>query len=339
MGLRRGKTPYELAFEEAIGKVEKSAQGLSLMHNRPLLDGSCLRIRKDFGVNIAEGGRYFELHGQSLTGFKGVMKPRAGITTFSRKSRWELQKKMAIIDESRAGLPDFLTTTYPANWSEDWRIWKRDLKVFNQALIRRWPDVWGVWRLEFQKRGAPHFHYLLWDGPKVQSIQVWDCNKQKEVTFALPPGISEHNQGIMDWMSETWYRICGSGDPKHLRAGTRLEPIQTWNGVVSYASKYLAKLPDGSFAPVEYTGRFWGVLQSARWKTIMHRQDVPEAVFYMLRRVLRKKREKVLKGRKYLEEGQGLIDVCLPSETGFKLLVWAYRAMREKGSKNVHAPF
>lgn len=339
MGKKIGAYRKAWEFANGGGEEPEASKGLSQMHNGRMIDGSGLRIKRDFGVNIAEGGHFFELQGQSLTGFKGVMKPRSGITTFSRKSRWELQKRMAVIDESRAGLPDFLTTTYPANWSEDWRVWKRDLKVFNQAMVYRWPNVWGVWRLEFQKRGAPHFHYLIWDGPKVESMQVWDSNRGKEVTWALPAMMSEHNRDIMNWMSETWYRICGSGDEKHLRAGTRIEPIQTWNGVVNYASKYLAKLPDGNFAPVECTGRFWGVLQSEKWKTIMHRQDVPEAVFYMLRRVLRRKRERAIKGRVFLEPDQGITDVCLRSGMGFKLLVWAYREMMDRGGDNSRAPF
>lgn len=337
---KRGK--YGRAWEDCN---EDSYKGLSLMHNSPREADAKggfsrgLSLAKDYTVTIAEGGRMLQLDGQSLTGFKGKMKPKSAIVTFSRRSRWELQKRMSVIDESAAGLPDFLTTTYPDKWSEDWRVWKRDLDVLNKAMLRRWPEMWGVWRLEFQKRGAPHFHYLLWDGPQVEGMKVLDGNSGEVKIIPIPGCMNEHNQKVFEWISEAWYRIVGSGDPKHLQAGTRVEPIQTWNGVVYYASKYLAKLPDGSFAPVDFTGRFWGVLGRKRWKTILHTQEVPEAVFHMLRRVLRKKREKVVGHKKYIEPDGGITDIGLKSDTGFKLLAWAYRSVREKGSDNLHAPF
>jgi hypothetical protein len=88
---------------------------------------------------------------------------------------------------------------------------------------------------------------------------------------------------------------------------------------------------------VEYTGRFWGVFQPAKWKTCIHKQDVPEAVFYMLRRVLRKKRERLIGQKKYIDVAGGITDISIKSTTGFKLLVWAYREMREYEGR--HAPF
>jgi len=306
------------------------------MHN----GSRSLSISQDFSVAIADGGRLFQLQGQSLTGFKGIMHPRHEITTFSRRSRWELQKTMAVINEAHAGLPDFLTLTYPKEWSQDWHVWKRDLKAFREALQRRWPDVWGVWRLEFQERGAPHFHCLLWDGPGLEGItvkMVGGCENGKLKVVPIPG--SERNQEIYTWLSETWFRICKTGDPKHLNAGTRIEPIQSWNGVVSYASKYLAKLPDGSFTPVAYTGRFWGRFQAAKWKTCVYEKSVSEAEFYMLRRVLRKKRERAIGKKKYMEPGEGITDISLKELTGCKLLVWAYQEAIQRGSENSHAPF
>lgn len=334
----RYQQAWKMANPESSGKGAGEAKGLSLMQNTPLIERSSLRISRDYTVNISEGGRLFQLEGQALTGFKGTMQPRSAITTFSRRSRWELQKRMAIIDEERAGVPDFLTLTYPLEWSDDWRVWKRDLDVMRKALIREWPEMWGCWRLEFQERGAPHFHCLVWDGPKVEAMEVWDGNAMRKKIIPVPSSMSEHNKKIFEWLSGTWFRVCGTGDPKHLAAGTRIEPIQSWNGVVYYASKYLAKLPTGDFAPVEYTGRFWGVFQPGKWKTWIHKQSVPEAAFYLLRRVLRKKREKLIGGKKYIEPGCGITDISLKSDMGFKLLVWAYREMRENENLK-HAPF
>jgi hypothetical protein len=204
-------------------------------------------------------------------------------------------------------------------------------------MQRHWPDVWGVWRLEFQERGAPHFHCLLWDGPKLEAVEAWS-QKEKKIRIFAAPG-SEHNKQIFDWFSQTWFEVCGTGDPKHLAAGTKCEPIQSWNGVVHYASKYLAKLPDGNFAPVDFTGRFWGVFQAAKWKTCTYEKSVSEAEFHMLRRVLRKKRERAIGKKKYMEPGEGITDIGLSELTGCKLLVWVHQECRARGSENKHAPF
>ncbi len=58
------------------------------------------------------------------------------------------------------------------------------------------------------------------------------------------------------WVSLTWTEVVGSGDPRHLRAGTRVEEIRSREGVMFYASKYVCKLDTES---TEGCGRFWGI--------------------------------------------------------------------------------
>jgi len=82
--------------------------------------------------------------------------------------------------------------------------------------------------LEYQERGAPHYHIIL------------------GLTY-VP----------YDYIARIWYEIVGSGDEAHLAAGTRVEAIRSRNGVLYYASKYCAKV---SGAPLEETGRVWGVV-------------------------------------------------------------------------------
>jgi hypothetical protein len=89
-----------------------------------------------------------------------------------------------------------------------------------------------VWKLEPQRRGAPHFHLLL---------------------FGLEEGLSK------DWLSRSWYEVVGSGDERHLRAGTRVEGIRSWRGVMSYAAKYLGKLESLPKDWLGGVGRWWGV--------------------------------------------------------------------------------
>ena len=55
---------------------------------------------------------------------------RGKISTFSFKSRRRLLSSVAIIDKSRLRMPKMLTLTYPANYSDQWERWKRDLELW-----------------------------------------------------------------------------------------------------------------------------------------------------------------------------------------------------------------
>ena len=63
------------------------------------------------------------------------------------------------------------------------------------------------------------------------------------------------------WLSRTWYEVVGSGDIKHLLAGTRVEPTFSFKHAMFYVSKYVAKYEKGGEKQVfEYPiGRYWGV--------------------------------------------------------------------------------
>jgi len=131
-----------------------------------------------------------------------------------------------------------VTLTYPHAFPLDGRTCKDHLRRFIQEL-RRWAGRNGTfsvrwscfWFLEFQERGAPHFHLFCTDFvPK-------------------------------EYVAAVWYRIVGSEDERHFRAGTRIEELRSGRaGTVSYATKYAAKaeqkvVPEG----FENVGRFWGV--------------------------------------------------------------------------------
>lgn len=170
---------------------------------------------------------------------------RGVIKEFSRESRRRLMQTMAKI--CKGDLPQFVTLTYPGEWPEDYTVWKNDLRKFMQRLQYRFPAFAAIWKLEFQKRGAPHYHLLVWGLPRY---------------------------GMKNFIAEMWYQVVGSGDEKHLRAGTQIAKIKTWRGVMAYASKYLGKTQENYGKEV---GRFWG---------IFNRKGVPwsdEVVFWITR--------------------------------------------------------
>lgn len=180
-----------------------------------------------------------------------------GKATFSRKSRWRFMQKLAKTRQEE--LPKFVTLTYPGEFSGDPTRWKRDLKVFAQRLIRKFPNASGTWKLEPQKRGAPHYHLFIW-------------------------GVGW--QDLKEWISKAWFEVVGSGDERHLRAGTKVEMVNGWHEVKRYISKYLGKAIDTSDLGELWSsvGRFWGFFNSEfiPWgKAIIRECSEREAIEFM----------------------------------------------------------
>lgn len=153
---------------------------------------------------------------------------RGNVQQFTKASRRRLLRRVGSLE--RAVLPLFVTLTYPAEWPENPREWKRHLKAFFKRLRRRYCRSSAIWKLEFQVRGAPHFHLLLY-------------------------GIGGDITEFREWLSRAWYEVCATGDILHLRAGTNAQEIRSHRGVMNYASKYLGKPEDYQ----EGVGRYWGV--------------------------------------------------------------------------------
>jgi hypothetical protein len=114
------------------------------------------------------------------------------------------------------------------------------------------PDEHGKWSIfwfiEFQKRGAPHFHFFCSHSPVPNKV---GNESRPETPIEL----------ARLWCSKAWYECVGSKDEKHLRAGVQLDYFRTGRaGTISYASKY-ARKQEQKTVPNEFkeVGRFWGV--------------------------------------------------------------------------------
>lgn len=182
-------------------------------------------------IRIAVGGSNVRLCGDPMEGvtFGGE---RGVVRGFSKASRRRMLQFLQSVDREKCGMPLFVTLTYRGEWPGDPRRWKRDLTAWLARLKRRDPAVWAVWRLEPQRRGAPHYHLLVF------------------------------GTGWLDkeWLSRTWFEVVGSRDERHLRAGTQVQLVQSWRRVIGYAAKYLAKEVDELPAAWwQGVGRWWGV--------------------------------------------------------------------------------
>lgn len=200
-------------------------------------DSGSFQVWVDGGLVEVKGARKF-VRTKASTSVRG----RVG--GFSSGARRRLMRFMAKLRTDV--LPVFCTLTYPADFPVDSRQWKYDLRKFAERFSYHFPQGSFIWRLEPQKRLAPHFHLLLY-------------------------GV-EFNQELVLWMREAWYRVVASGDPKHLEWGVDVQRVRSQRGVRFYVGKYIAKKqvePDLvaseiSQAPFSYVdwaqvGRWWGI--------------------------------------------------------------------------------
>lgn len=177
------------------------------------------------------------------------------ITEFSHRAKLRMMQYIASVDWAAHRQDDelllFLDLTYP----DDWRVCAptpRDAHAHLKAFIERFRRATGlpmrdVWVREFQEREAPHFHLLC----------LWPKTIKGELSRT--------------WLSRTWYEVVGSGDVKHLRAGTRINYKEALRGAVDpkraaayfagYCEKnklYQHQAPEDWRNPNGSAGGFWG---------------------------------------------------------------------------------
>jgi hypothetical protein len=192
---------------------------------------------------------------------------RDRVRGFSRESRRNLLRRLASINRRafRAfkGRMIFVTLTYPHEYPEDPEVCKNHLKDLRKRLQRKCEDFAGFWRMGIQKRGAWHFHLLLFMGPSVGPIGE-----------------------LRRFISSSWYEVTGKVSEGHLRTGTRVVAVQRWREATSYVERYMAKPEE--FPKGLQTGRIWGIwnenLLPVQWETV----QVSLTDAFRIRRIYRK---------------------------------------------------
>jgi hypothetical protein len=209
---------------------------------------------------------------------------RGDIGEFSRESRRRFLNLLNSID--RVKLPAdnvcFITLTYHNDWGRSFEEWKRDIETWWKRFEREYRDEYGVevngdlaaasliWKLEYQKRGAPHFHcLLLWLGSRPNLV------------------------ALREWVARSWNDVVDPGNAEHLAAGTQCDLAEKWGGVSSYAAKYCGKqtnqLIDRDTGEVQKNGRWWGVKHRRALPIRFEEERLSEEEAVAVRRVLQKK--------------------------------------------------
>ena len=268
-------------------------QSISKSIDYVLLDYN--NAKRDFyGYEYSKGGSYTKIVDDTIDPYttedidKSKDRPKRGsISYFSRKSRSRLLELVSKIDKSGVD-PNtvlFITLTSPSvGWRDvDGETWKKRLNNFNTQLRQKFgthSNFCGVWRLEFQKRGSPHFHLVTYNVPYI-----------------------DHQ-----WVSDKWNKICGVGlsfkeRMKHKMAGTQVVLAKDWGSVNDYFSKtmsYVCKDENwkhqsnkdkGLLEWMKGFGRHWGVIRKDNLKNltnIVTGEFKTKEQYHKVRRVFRK---------------------------------------------------
>ena len=199
-------------------KRSKAARALAHQTGGPVatleVQGRLVRVKVPTGPGTQRGG-----------GRRGRVGP------FSRSSRKRMMDLFLTIAWESLTAVIFITLTYPQEFPDP-SLLKEHRRRFVERLRRRFPKASSVYRLEFQKRGAPHWHFL-WFGlpflPKLDLQRIWmGC-----IVECLSP---EQALALERWEKN------GIVPERHLRPFTRIEAIQSWRKAIYYVSKYMAKV-------------------------------------------------------------------------------------------------
>lgn len=187
------------------------------------------------------------------------------ITAWSAKSRAHMVKTLAQLDYSRLitgdRIPAMITLTLPGDWltvAPDGQTFKKMIRRFLERWRRAWGDrLVGLWKLEFQRRGAPHLHI-----------------------FTVPPHGSPRSgpAAFRPWLSQVWADVVAHPDPaeraRHLLAGTAVDFAQGLRSAdpkrlaiyfakhsaadAGQSKEYQHNVPVAWQRPGCGPGRFWG---------------------------------------------------------------------------------
>lgn len=155
---------------------------------------------------------------------------KSSISSFSAASK----KRLRFTASNSTPLISQFCATYHETIVSDGRLLKKHLNRFLTQIRKHYPTAEYLWILEFQRRGAPHFHIFL----------------------TLPRG----TEGLHDFLARTWNHIAEPDSKKHLRFHLDKKNFIDWSmGSGSYLCKYLDKEHQKA-VPLNFSdiGRFWG---------------------------------------------------------------------------------
>jgi hypothetical protein len=268
-------------------------------------------VEARFLRSIAEG---WEGHAVGVRDYSGMdlgelstdRVPSRVITEWSGKSRRRMLKAFCSVDWTTLDLHGcplgMVTLTYPGDWQRcapNGKTVKRHLRAFRQAFYRAMGyRLDGAWKMEFQDRGAAHFH-LFMPVPAVTArgvrFETWlSSTWAKIVTRSLDPVAraahileGHHGRHVLAGTGVDFSKVGRMSDPKRLAVYFYKHGTKTGDG-----KEYQHNVPrewlvdeHGEVMPENGPGRFWGFWGMKPLDVVVE-LDVED--FLTARRILRK---------------------------------------------------
>ena len=167
------------------------------------------------------------------------------ITTFSTKSRKRLFDIFNKINYSSYGIPIFLSLTYHYDDPSNRLSLKTFLRNFIKRLFRILPPFDYIWKFEYQERGTPHFHMIIF--PHEKNKNIYNPELEKKIKDA--------------WLA---LKSCKCDYCKTYAA--HVVKVETYKMALSYIAKEIAKVQDRY--EEHDLGRIWGTSRNLRTNKI-----------------------------------------------------------------------
>lgn len=188
----------------------------------------------------------------------------------------------------------FVSLTYPADFPSA-RASKEHLEEFRERIRRKWRgELLSWWKLEPQRRGAPHYHALACvprDEAGARSrgfLADLEYDVFGEPVREIPGEVSE----FQAWASGAWHEIVASDDYWHTVYGVKVDYVDKVEGIGRYIAKFGRYMSKDAAASDEWhePGRFWGRMGGSIIKGYLTGEIyvVSKAVWLWLRRTFRR---------------------------------------------------
>ena len=227
-----------------------------------------------YGVVLrTDCGLYKPKKGKHLCGFK-----RGRISGFSPESAARCRLFAVSHTVPGARLVSLTGTTADPRGPVEWR---KIMERFHDRIDRRL--VAAIWRVELQKRKAPHAHMMLW----------------------VPSDV----EGWAEFLRSTWLQCIGGHDLRGLVRGEADHAVMLQEGVdagwVSYLAAHSSK---HKVTQLGWLGKQWGVWGQSRFVEIpdVGRTPLSGPAMAMVKRGLRRWREASINRQRGIEEARAL---------------------------------
>lgn len=224
---------------------------------------------------------------------------RGAIHNFSTASRRRLLRLFSKTNVSLFSNMFFVTLTYHFENSYKDHSSNDDINLFLTNLRQKLPRFFYIWRLEFQKRGAPHYHIALF----------------------FPHDSVGYNFSLLSKdVAETWNRIANPNSKAARQYAVKVDKLTSYRNAVAYLSKYVAK-EDTEINP-KFSARRWAASRDLPVVPIFS-CNVSIDIVHQFRRIVRRflKSQKV-KSRKFIDyvNSCNSIHLFMDSRTSIRLL-------------------